>query len=69
MKARGAHMQNIIMNFILSVYETKWMRQTMRRDRLETAKKANRVVNTTVIFHLNNGTELAEMSGHNGEWQ
>lgn len=57
------------MNFIVSLYETKWMRQTMRRDHLETVKKANRVVNTTVIFHFNNETELAEMSGYNGGWQ
>lgn len=41
----------------------------MRTNHSEADKKANRVINTIVIFHFNNGTELAEMSGCNGEWQ
>ena len=35
----------------------------------KTDKRANRAINTIVIFHFNNGTELAEMSGYNGEWR
>lgn len=59
----------LVMNFILSLYECKWMRKPREVIIWKTDKRANRAINTIVIFHFNNGTQLAEMSGYNGEWR
>lgn len=41
----------------------------MRSNDLTTNKKANRVINTIVICHFNNATELQKKCGYNGKWQ